>query len=634
MEIDLRVEDTFLRLLEQEDTDGDKQITVRDRGPKHFELVGEAGGSVAIEGTYALSNLLQELAIAREAGLSTFTLSLERLRENPVRRISRMIREIFWDGLTRTVDADGLARTVVDTKGEGTGLDRGARVYVPHTDARAFEYFQHVAAAQPELGLEVLRLPDRVTPEYVRGLNEKPGVLSLKLVRREDGGLEGAPFVVPGGRFNELYGWDSYFEALGLLIDGRLDLAVPMVEHFAYEIEHYGRILNANRSYYLTRSQPPFLTAMGRAVYGHLPPGAARDRWIGEVITWAIREYETVWTAPPRLTPTGLSRYYGEGIGMPPETEESHYDGYLRPYAAAAGMDVKDYATGVRRREISEEELDAYFVHDRTLRESGHDNSYRLEGCAADLCTIDLNSLLYRYEVDIGRTIETVFGGEIEMPDQTVHTAENWLERARERRALVNDLCWDESAGMFFDYDVKRGHRTGFESVTTFYALWSGLASEAQAAAMVARGLPLFEAAGGLTSTSERSRGPISADRPQRQWDYPFGWPPHQILTWQGLRDYGFERDAQRLAYRWLLMITENARDYNGTIPEKYDVVRRTHDVFVEYGNVGTDFDYITREGFGWMNASYQIGLTMLTPAQREALESFEPTDTVFGSSM
>ena len=83
--------------------------------------------------------------------------------------------------------------------------------------------------------------------------------------------------MVPGGRFNEMYGWDSYFEALGLLEDGRLDLAQAMVEHFLYEIRHYGQILNANRSYYLTRSQPPFLTSMGLAVYARLPKGEERD---------------------------------------------------------------------------------------------------------------------------------------------------------------------------------------------------------------------------------------------------------------------------------------------------------------------------------------------------------------------
>ncbi|GIV58713.1 MAG: hypothetical protein KatS3mg042_1626 [Rhodothermaceae bacterium] len=629
MRLHLPVEDTFRRLLAQEDTDGDRQITVKDTGPKRFVVGGET--PYVVEGTYALSNLLQELALAREAGRDTLVLDPARLYENPVRRISRMIRELFWDGLTRTVDAEGLARTAVDTKGEGADLDRRARVYVPATDPVAQDYFAGVARERPALGLEVITLPEQITPAYVLSLNERPGILSLKLVRGDDGRLRGLPFVVPGGRFNELYGWDSYFEALGLLHDGRVDLAQAMVEHFLYEITHYGQILNANRSYYLTRSQPPFLTAMGWAVYEHLPAGPARDVWLRDVMTTAIREYETVWTAPPKLTETGLSRYYGRGIGMPPETEEGHFDAVLRPYAEAAGMDLRAFARAVRRREIVVPELDAYFVHDRALRESGHDNSYRLEGRAAHLCTVDLNALLYRYEVDLARAIEEVFGGRLVTPDGRTHTPDAWRARAAARRERINALCWDAGRGFFFDYDFVEGRQTGYESATTFYPLWAGLASEAQAGALVARALPLLEAPGGLVSTTEASRGPVSDERPQRQWDYPFGWPPHQILAWHGLLRYGYADEARRLAYRWLHMITRNAADYNGTIPEKYDVVRRTHDVFVEYGNVGTEFDYITREGFGWMNASYQLGLDLLTPRLREALEAGTPPEDLFG---
>ncbi len=623
------VEETFRRLLDQEDTDGDNQITVKDEGLKRFVVTGEDGETYTVDGTYPLSNLLQELALARGEGAETLDLDLERIHANPVHRISRMIRNVFWDGLTRTIDAEGLAHVAIDEKGEGTDLDRRPRVYVPHGDAKALAYFERVASEQPELGLEVGRLPETITPDYVLGLNERPGILSLELVEDEDGLVRGLPFVVPGGRFNELYGWDSYFIVLGLLHDGYLKLAKGMVTHFLYEIEHYGQILNANRSYFLTRSQPPFLTAMGWAVHERLE-GHDRDAWFAEVIRTAIREYETVWTSPPKRTETGLSRYYASGIGMPPEVEAEHFDGHLKPYAEAAGMDVARYRQAIRWREVVVPELDEYFVHDRTLRESGHDNSYRLEGRAAHLCTVDLNSLLYRYETDIARALKELFGDALETPDGTVHTSAAWEERATRRRECMNRLCWNEERGIFLDYDFVREEGTGFESVTSLYPLWAGLATGEQAAMLVGRAVPLLEEAGGLVSTTEASRGPISEDHPQRQWDYPFGWPPHQMLAWQGLIDYGHEAVAQRLVYRWLYMITRNAADYNGTIPEKYDVVNRTHDVFVEYGNVGTEFDYITREGFGWMNASYQVGLSLLPDALRAALEAGTPPEELF----
>lgn len=617
----IAVEDTLAKLLEQEDTDRDRQITVKDTGPRRLVLPGGEGNGYIVEGTYALSNLLQELALAREAGQAVLDLDPARLHENPVRRISRRIREHFWDGLTRRIDASGLPRIVGDTK----TTHARPRLYVPASDPPALAYFTQVARDRPELDLEVVRLPDAITPEYALSIDDKPGLLSLALTEDPQGGLRGLPFVVPGGRFNELYGWDSYFEALGLLQDGRLDLAKAMVEHFLYEVRHYGQILNANRSYYLTRSQPPFLTSMGLAVHAHLPEGPQRTEWLRRVLRTAIREYETVWMGKRRLTPTGLSRYHADGIGMPPETEEGHFDAVLRPYAAAAGMDVRTYSRRYLKREIVEPALDAHFVHDRTMRESGHDTSNRLEGCAAHLCTVDLNSLLYKYEIDIARTLESTFGGRLILEGGTRHDAADWFARARRRQELMEALLWDEGRGMFFDYDFVEKRLTGYESATTLYPLWAGLVSPERGKRLVEAALPRFEAAGGLLASTEASRGEVTEERPQRQWDYPFGWPPHQMLAWQGLLNYGYSEAAQRLAYRWLLMITQNAADYNGTIPEKYDVVNRSHRVFVEYGNVGTEFDYITREGFGWMNASYQVGLTVLSPEQRSRLEALAP---------
>ena len=176
-------------------------------------------------------------------------------------------------------------------------------------------------------------------------------------------------------------------------------------------------------------------------------------------------------------------------------------------------MSVADFAQAVRRREIIDPELDEYFVHDRTLRESGHDNSYRLEGRAAHLCTVDLNSLLYRYEIDIARALEGIFDGVLETADGTVHTVTAWEERAEQRKELMTGLCWNEERGLFFDYDFVAGEQTGFESVTSLYPLWAGVATTEQAEALVERAVPLFEEAGGLASTTEASRGPVSMGR-------------------------------------------------------------------------------------------------------------------------
>jgi len=142
----------------------------------------------------------------------------------------------------------------------------------------------------------------------VRRLDGRHGVLTLGLRRDLSAAIEGLPFDVPGGRFNEMYGWDCYFIVLGLLHDGYYSLAQSIADNVAYEIRHYGHVLNANRTYYLTRSQPPFLTSMARAVYERLPKDRKSKHWLQGVMEEAIREYRDVWVGPDlRHTQRSLS---------------------------------------------------------------------------------------------------------------------------------------------------------------------------------------------------------------------------------------------------------------------------------------------------------------------------------------
>ena len=623
------------RLINEEDTDNDKKITIEDhfvegnRGDKKFWVVSEDNERYEVIGTYYLSNLLQELKLHQEDGYRTAQISLERIFESPVGRFSRLIREIYWNGLTRRIDEESIVPLFADTK--TTTIDGSRYIYVPYDDEVAYEYYLKVSQSHPELRIRVDRLPEDVTPEWVLDRNGYHGLLSLALIRTPDGRWEGMPFVVPGGRFNEMYGWDSYFETLGLLEDGQIDLAQAMVENFVYEITYYGKILNANRSYYLTRSQPPFLTSMALAVYEKLPRGPTRKEWLKKVFQAAIQEYREVWMGEKRLTKTGLSRFYGEGIGPPPEVEPGHFDAIYAPFAKKSGMDLARFEEALKEGTIRVPELDEFFVHDRSLRESGHDKTYRWDDRCADFVTVDLNSLLYKIEVDIARTIEREFDDSLRLKDGTIEKSSAWYKRAQKRKELMNEYLWDPKEGLFLDYDLANKRRKVFISAVAFYPLWARLASPKQAESIINTAIPALEMPGGIVGSTEESRGELSESRPARQWDYPNGWAPHQMMAWQGLIDYGYEDIAYRLIYRWLYTITRNATDYNGTIPEKFDVVNRSHRVFAEYGNVGTKFAYITREGFGWMNASYQVGLKLLPQDLRRKLEQLIPPEWLFG---
>jgi alpha,alpha-trehalase len=561
-----------------------------------------------------------------------------------LRRLDQAASALDYPGLAVRLRG-AVVRSAELLEQAGRGCVNAAPERLAHTAAR----LQGEIAAFAPKTLEVRTLPERSAwPEWSSKLGAEHGLLSLAVEER-DGRLEALPFVVPGGRFNEMYGWDSYFILLGTIADERLDLARGLVENAAYEIEHYGAVLNANRTYYLTRAQPPFFAAMVRA-YWEASPEAGRDgAWLARMLRAAQLEHEAVWSREPRSSSVCrgdaerrvcLARYAGLGRGQPPEVEPGHFDWLWQDMGRSL---EPSYAAGTLPERNLVAELDAAFEHDRCMRESGHDTTYRwfwsdAKGAArpsnrcADMLTVDLNSLLYRYEVDLA-FLQSELDAKRHAPaaPQPI-SARTWCARASNRFALLLERLWSPRAGLFFDalLEPSGTRQTGYVSATALYPLWAtehdcpgapapaGFTPALQSA-LVTNALAALEAPGGLLASAQRSRERWSA-KPDRQWDYPNGWAPHQMLAWYGLAAHGFRQDAERLIGSWLYMVASLAADHNGTVPEKYDVVARTHAVFSEYGNVGTDFDYIASEGFGWVNASFEVGLARLSPEARRRL--------------
>jgi len=405
------------------------------------------------------------------------------------------------------------------------------------------------------------------------------------------------PYVVPGGRFNEMYGWDSYFTQVGLVRDGEMALAKNMVDNFLYQIEHYGRILNANRTYYLSRSQPPFLTQMILDVYRKQPDKA----WLRSTIP-AIEKYYRFWTEGPHLTTeTGLSRYFDIGNGPAPEVlsgerddqGRDHYDlvkDYYRKH------DVKDYDLGQYYDKEKDQLTDLFYKGDRSMRESGFDPSNRFCPFNIDIIHYDpvcLNSLLYLMETDAAEILR-ILGN--------VRQAGVWTNRAQQRKRTVNRLMWDEKDGLYYDYSFTEKRLRRYPFITTFYPLWVGLADKRQAARIVAN-LHLFETPGGLLTSTNVSGS---------QWDAPFGWAPTEMIAIEGLRRYGYNREADRISVNFLSLILKEFIQHN-TIVEKYDVERRESEV-----SAGLKFGYKSNEiGFGWTNAAF-LQLYALLPEREK----------------
>jgi alpha,alpha-trehalase len=476
-----------------------------------------------------------------------------------------------WDDLTRSM-------TQCDNVADPKVLD-AALLYVP----KGIE-LPSLKALEKTCRVEVQTLPDGI---------RRPGLLFLP-----------NPYVVPGGRFNEMYEWDSYFIILGLLKDGRVPLARGMVENFFFEIEHYGKVLNANRTYYLTRSQLPFLSSMIMAVYQAQKNAGYEDReWLSRAYHFAELDY-ALWTQGAHLAgSTGLSRYYDFGDGPAPESlagEKGHYrkaagyflahpqlaQAYLVPATGDASLGPSynvRVCDGPDCEDAESVQLTAeYYKGDRSMRESGFDVSFRFEPFGAGthhFAPVCLNSLLYKTEKDLeamsrslGRTAD----------------AGKWQGRAEERKKAVTQYLWDEQRGMFFDYNFVTATRSTYEYATTFYPLWTGLATPEQAKAVI-NNLKIFEGPGGLL-TSPYNTG--------CQWDYTNGWAPLQLIGVEGLRRFGDSAGADRIAYKFLSTVAENFRRKKN-IFEKYDVVTRSPEVQVRAGYQEN------ATGFGWTNGVF-----------------------------
>ena len=493
-----------------------------------------------------------------------------------------------WDTLSRSMTS---CKSIIDPK-----VTTAPILYLPAGMATP----PQVVAMQKECKVEVRTLP--------RAIGHM-GDVTVADVPNE--GLLYLPntYVVPGGRFNEMYGWDSYFIVLGLVADRRTDLAKEMIENFFFEIENYGSILNANRTYYLTRSQPPFLTSMIRELYEHPAGRPVSKAWLARAYDYAKRDY-AVWTSVPHLAgDTGLARYSDLGRGPVPEMadDSAYYNDVIRwllahPDAKADYLlSAPDAPTAAEAATLAKTSCDvrtskvcaaavvdghrltaAFYSGDRAMRESGFDTSFRFgpfSGSTDRYAPVCLNSLLYKYERDMSHFADLLGrGGE----------AAAWRQRAAARKAAIDKLLWNPKSGMFEDYDFVEHRLSTYNYVTAFYPLWAGLASHEQAAAMRLH-LPLFERAGGLANSDFDSG---------TQWDLPFGWAPTTWLTVKGLTNYHYAADADRIATKFSQTVLDNfLRD--GTIREKYNVVSGTANVEVATGYKSNVV------GFGWTNGVY-----------------------------
>ncbi|TDG05388.1 alpha,alpha-trehalase TreF [Paraburkholderia guartelaensis] len=389
-------------------------------------------------------------------------------------------------------------------------------------------------------------------------------------------------YVVPGGRFNEIYYWDSYFIMLGLEASGRHELALDELNNFAALIDRYGHIANGNRTYYLSRSQPPFFAQMvslvaekdGDAVYLHYLPQLRK-------------EYDYWMAGAQTLKPGHAARHL---VRLPDGTLLNRYwDARNRPRDESYREDILT-ARATPQRDASD-----LWRNLRAGAETGWDYSSRWLADGRTLSTIDVTSLapvdLNSLMVILERTLAKAYGLKGDARE-----AELMTKRAQQRADAIDRVLWDPLLHAYSDYDFAHHTLTHRLTAATVYPLYAGVATKAQAQEVAAALRAGLLRPGGLATTQVATG---------QQWDEPNGWAPLQYLAVMGLRRYGEQDLAQEIATRW---IATNLAYYSRThkLVEKYDVSASATKASSAGGG-----EYPLQDGFGWTNGVLRVLLQM-----------------------
>lgn len=378
------------------------------------------------------------------------------------------------------------------------------------------------------------------------------------------------PYIVPGGRFGEIYYWDSFFTMLGLKASGRFDMIENMIGNFAYLIDTVGYIPNGNRQYFLGRSQPPYFAQMiallaehkGLSVYLQYLPQLEKEYrfWMkgaDELSADRPALHHCVWMPDGEI----LNRYKDEWSTARPES----------------------FREDVELAHTSDQPAEQLYEHLRAGAESGWDFSSRWFKTPGDFssihCTdiipVDLNCLLlgleqalaqaYELKGDAGNTVRLVLA-------------------ADKRKKAIDKYCWNEVAGFYMDYDWRAQQPKTAMTLAGLSPLYCKMADPEKAARIQSHVQDSFLKKGGVVTTLETTG---------QQWDAPNGWAPLQWITIQGLEKYGYTILAREIAQRWIRLNT-NVFKRTGKLMEKYNVV----DTHLEAGGG----EYEGQDGFGWTN--------------------------------
>ena len=376
------------------------------------------------------------------------------------------------------------------------------------------------------------------------------------------------PYVVPGGRFDEMNYWDSYFTMLGLAVDGRIDLIRSMIDNFTHQLETHGFIPNGNRSYFLSRSQPPFFSLMVRLL---MDLDEAED---GRNYLNALMIEYSYWTKMSEKSPIP---YYEHKIDLQGEGFLARYwDNDPLPRPESFLEDLEMYA------DTNDPSL---YRNLRSACESGWDFSSRWCKNPFELASIrtiailpvDLNALIYGLETLIAELME-VEGDQV--------TSDYFSLLAEFRTSDIIDFCYEPEEGFFFDYDFLNNSMIRRYYASGIFPLFMNMVEQDIAEKVADRFMTELVVSGGVLCSQIQSG---------QQWDAPFGWAPLNWIAYKAMRNYGFDEYAEVIRLKWMTTI-ETYYQKEGRFVEKYNVLT------TDRAAVG---EYAYKDGYGWTNGVY-----------------------------
>ena len=381
------------------------------------------------------------------------------------------------------------------------------------------------------------------------------------------------PYIVPGGRFREIYYWDSYFTMLGLKISNRWDLIGNMVNNFAWLIDQYGYIPNGNRTYYLGRSQPPFFACMVNLLSEEKPD----ENILLKYLSHLQKEYNFWMNGSKEITVENsslnrivlmrdgniLNHYWDENDTPRPESFKD--DSKL----AASAKDKKKTCRHLRAAAESGWDFSSRWFKDKNDFATIH---------TTDIIPVDLNCLL----VNLEKTIANAFRLSGNLP-----VAEKFEKIAYQRSESIETYCWNEKEGFYFDYDYIENRQKDSFTMAAAFPLFFEIASKEQADKVARVMEEKLLSPGGFITTNETTN---------QQWDAPNGWAPLQYIAIMGLEKYGHKKLAKDVANCWM-KLNERVYENTGKMMEKYNVVNT--------GLTAGGGEYPAQDGFGWTNGVY-----------------------------